>query len=226
LLISSKHEDFELKHERLSKKIKDVLTTISYREREVTKLRYGLGDGYSYTLEEVGHLFKVTRERIRMIEAKSTRKLQQPSRSQELVGFLEKGRPGDHLLNKIETESKLDNHIAHRKFDIIKFKNIFYSLLTDESGNVNYRMLYFYDVPAARQMFTTDSLELNDLHELLDEQVNADLQDYIFDYFGQERKEEFRKATELLREFILNDGSATGRIVANSRVDNKYYDQF
>ena len=66
-----------------------VLKTLSYREREIIKLRYGLGDGYSYTLEEVGHIFKVTRERIRQIEAKAVRKLQQPSRSQELSGFLD-----------------------------------------------------------------------------------------------------------------------------------------
>ena len=66
-----------------------VLKTLSYREREIIKLRYGLGDGYSYTLEEVGHIFKVTRERIRQIEAKAVRKLQQPSRSQELAGFLD-----------------------------------------------------------------------------------------------------------------------------------------
>lgn len=69
--------------------LKDVLETLSYREREIIKLRYGLGDGYSYTLEEVGHIFNVTRERIRQIEAKAVRKLQQPGRSQELVGFLE-----------------------------------------------------------------------------------------------------------------------------------------
>ena len=66
-----------------------VLKTLSYREREIIKLRYGLGDGYSYTLEEVGHIFKVTRERIRQIEAKAVRKLQQPSRAQELLGFLD-----------------------------------------------------------------------------------------------------------------------------------------
>jgi len=70
-------------------RIAKVLKTLSYREREIIKLRYGLGDGYSYTLEEVGHIFKVTRERIRQIEAKAVRKLQQPSRSQELVGFLD-----------------------------------------------------------------------------------------------------------------------------------------
>ncbi len=70
-------------------RINKVLKTLSYREREIIKLRYGLGDGYSYTLEEVGHIFKVTRERIRQIEAKAVRKLQQPSRSQELVGFLD-----------------------------------------------------------------------------------------------------------------------------------------
>jgi RNA polymerase primary sigma factor len=73
----------------LRHRIANVLKTLSYREREIIKLRYGLGDGYSYTLEEVGHIFKVTRERIRQIEAKAVRKLQQPSRSQELVGFLD-----------------------------------------------------------------------------------------------------------------------------------------
>ncbi len=75
--------------EMLRGRINRVLKTLSYREREIIKLRYGLGDGYSYTLEEVGHIFKVTRERIRQIEAKAVRKLQQPSRSQELVGFLD-----------------------------------------------------------------------------------------------------------------------------------------
>ncbi len=75
--------------EMLRSRINKVLKSLSYREREIIKLRYGLGDGYSYTLEEVGHIFKVTRERIRQIEAKAVRKLQQPSRSQELVGFLD-----------------------------------------------------------------------------------------------------------------------------------------
>jgi RNA polymerase primary sigma factor len=75
--------------EMLRVRIANVLKTLSYREREIIKLRYGLGDGYSYTLEEVGHIFKVTRERIRQIEAKAVRKLQQPTRSQGLVGFMD-----------------------------------------------------------------------------------------------------------------------------------------
>ncbi|MCC7086140.1 MAG: sigma-70 family RNA polymerase sigma factor [Pirellulales bacterium] len=75
--------------EMLKSRIGKVLKTLSYREREIIKLRYGLGDGYSYTLEEVGHIFKVTRERIRQIEAKAVRKLQQPSRAEELKGFLD-----------------------------------------------------------------------------------------------------------------------------------------
>jgi RNA polymerase primary sigma factor len=75
--------------EMLRSRSSKVLKTLSYREREIIKLRYGLGDGYSYTLEEVGHIFKVTRERIRQIEAKAVRKLQQPSRSAELSGFLD-----------------------------------------------------------------------------------------------------------------------------------------
>jgi RNA polymerase primary sigma factor len=58
-----------------------VLKTLTYREREILKLRYGIGDGYTYTLEEVGKIFKVTRERVRQVEAKAIRKLQHPVRS-------------------------------------------------------------------------------------------------------------------------------------------------
>ncbi len=85
----AKNPSIGASQEMLRGRIQSVLKTLSYREREIIKLRYGLGDGYSYTLEEVGHIFKVTRERIRQIEAKAVRKLQQPSRSQELVGFLD-----------------------------------------------------------------------------------------------------------------------------------------
>lgn len=72
----------------LREKIDNLLKTLTYREREIIRLRYGLGDGYTYTLEEVGRIFKVTRERVRQIEAKAVRKLQHPVRSQQLAGFL------------------------------------------------------------------------------------------------------------------------------------------
>jgi len=72
----------------LRDKIDELLKTLTYREREIIRLRYGLDDGYSYTLEEVGRIFKVTRERVRQIEAKAVRKLQHPVRSRELEGFL------------------------------------------------------------------------------------------------------------------------------------------
>lgn len=72
----------------LREKIDHLLKTLTYREREIIRLRYGLGDGYTYTLEEVGRIFKVTRERVRQIEAKAVRKLQHPVRSQQLEGFL------------------------------------------------------------------------------------------------------------------------------------------
>ena len=72
----------------LRDKIEDLLKTLTYREREIIRLRYGLGDGYTYTLEEVGRIFKVTRERVRQIEAKAVRKLQHPVRSERLEGFL------------------------------------------------------------------------------------------------------------------------------------------
>ncbi len=73
----------------LRDRIEAVLKTLTYREREIIKLRYGLGDGYTYTLEEVGRIFKVTRERVRQVEAKALRKLQHPVRSRKLEGFLD-----------------------------------------------------------------------------------------------------------------------------------------
>jgi RNA polymerase primary sigma factor len=76
-------------HEMLKDKIQAVLDTLTYREREIIKLRYGIGDGYTYTLEEVGRRFRVTRERVRQIEAKAIRKLQHPIRSRKLEGFME-----------------------------------------------------------------------------------------------------------------------------------------
>ncbi|MHC4225692.1 MAG: RNA polymerase sigma factor RpoD [Planctomycetota bacterium] len=76
-------------HEMLKDKIEGVLQTLTFREREIIKLRYGIGDGYTYTLEEVGRIFKVTRERVRQIEAKAVRKLQHPVRARKLEGFLE-----------------------------------------------------------------------------------------------------------------------------------------
>ncbi|MEC8302393.1 MAG: sigma-70 family RNA polymerase sigma factor [Planctomycetota bacterium] len=75
-------------NEILRDKIEVLLKTLTYREREIVRLRYGLGDGYTYTLEEVGRIFKVTRERVRQIEAKAVRKLQNPIRSQLLEGFM------------------------------------------------------------------------------------------------------------------------------------------
>ncbi|MBE7503206.1 MAG: RNA polymerase sigma factor RpoD [Verrucomicrobiales bacterium] len=77
----------------LKDKLNDVLDSLTERERKVLELRFGLADGYSRTLEEVGKQFKVTRERIRQIEAKALRKMRHPTRLRQLQGFLE----GDEL---------------------------------------------------------------------------------------------------------------------------------
>jgi RNA polymerase primary sigma factor len=73
----------------LKEQIEDVLTTLTPREKRVLELRFGLEDGRSRTLEEVGVEFNVTRERIRQIEAKALRKLRHPSRSRKLKDYLE-----------------------------------------------------------------------------------------------------------------------------------------
>ncbi len=75
--------------EALKTQIDNAMETLNYREREILRLRYGLADGYTYTLEEVGKIFQVTRERVRQIESKAVRKLQQPYRSKSLASFLE-----------------------------------------------------------------------------------------------------------------------------------------
>ena len=80
-------EDFTT-NEILKEEIKSVLSTLQPREQQVLELRFGLIDGTSYTLEEVGKKFNVTRERIRQIEAKALRKLRHPSRAKKLKDFL------------------------------------------------------------------------------------------------------------------------------------------
>ena len=72
----------------IKKALENLLSTLTFREREIIKLRYGIGDGNTYTLEEVGRQFKVTRERVRQIEAKAIRKLKHPVRGRRLEGFL------------------------------------------------------------------------------------------------------------------------------------------
>jgi RNA polymerase primary sigma factor len=81
---------YEMHQDLLKRRIADVLAGLNYREREIIRLRYGLADGYAYTLEEVGKIFSVTRERVRQIEAKAVRKLQHPVRSRYLSGFLDR----------------------------------------------------------------------------------------------------------------------------------------
>ena len=73
----------------MKEKLEDVLSTLTSREQRVLQLRFGLEDGRSRTLEEVGKVFNVTRERIRQIEAKALRKLRHPSRSRKLKDYLE-----------------------------------------------------------------------------------------------------------------------------------------
>jgi RNA polymerase primary sigma factor len=73
----------------LKHRIDEAMQALNYREREILRLRYGLADGYAYTLEEVGKIFSVTRERVRQIETKAVRKLQQPYRSRSLASFID-----------------------------------------------------------------------------------------------------------------------------------------
>ena len=79
----------EMNRELLRSRIADALGTLDYREREIIRHRYGLVDGHCYTLSQIGKIFSVTRERVRQIETKALRKLQEPSASMKLMSFLE-----------------------------------------------------------------------------------------------------------------------------------------
>jgi RNA polymerase primary sigma factor len=82
-----------LNRDALKEGIAEALESLNYREREIIRLRYGLSDGYAYTLSEVGKIFSVTRERIRQIEVEALQKLQQPSCTNKLVHFLDLAGP-------------------------------------------------------------------------------------------------------------------------------------
>ena len=81
-----------LHQQSLKDSIRTALDGLSYREREIIRLRFGLADGYAYTLEEVGTIFSVTRERVRQIEAKAVEKLRQPGFNRHLAGFVADGQ--------------------------------------------------------------------------------------------------------------------------------------
>ena len=81
------HKAVEL--EELKSKLGELFETLGCREKGILKMRFGLLDGYTYTYEECGHKFKVTRERVRQIEARALRKLQHPIRSRKLECFVE-----------------------------------------------------------------------------------------------------------------------------------------
>ncbi|MCH7725666.1 MAG: sigma-70 family RNA polymerase sigma factor [Planctomycetes bacterium] len=97
-----RHEDplYETNQAALKERIEEAMEILNYREREILKLRYGLADGYTYTLEEVGKIFSVTRERVRQIESKAVRKLQQPYRTRSLASFLDGVDP---VIETVET---------------------------------------------------------------------------------------------------------------------------
>jgi RNA polymerase primary sigma factor len=80
---------YDTHQQALKRQIEQAMQSLNYREREILRLRYGLTDGYAYTLEEVGKIFQVTRERVRQIETKAVRKLQQPYRSKSLASFVD-----------------------------------------------------------------------------------------------------------------------------------------
>jgi len=73
----------------LAERLHSAIESLPYRDQEIIRLRYGLGDGHCYTLDEVGHIFNLTRERIRQLEHRALRKLRMPMNCQELVGFLD-----------------------------------------------------------------------------------------------------------------------------------------
>jgi RNA polymerase primary sigma factor len=101
---------YDTHQQALKSGIDEAMQSLNYREREILRLRYGLTDGYAYTLEEVGKIFSVTRERVRQIETKAVRKLQQPYRAKSLASFI------DGLVVEVDAESEAETpaEMGHR----------------------------------------------------------------------------------------------------------------
>ncbi len=98
-------------NDMLRKRIEQVLMTLNYREREIIKLRFGIGDGYTYTLEEVGRVFRITRERVRQVETRAIYKLRKPVRARKFKGFLPHDLPPQeepHLADIEEEEEECE----------------------------------------------------------------------------------------------------------------------
>jgi RNA polymerase primary sigma factor len=84
-------------HSLLQSRVREALDVLSWRERSIVELRYGLGDGCSYTLQEIGDVFRISRERVRQIEAIAFRKLKQSDAARRLVSFLEQPSPATQV---------------------------------------------------------------------------------------------------------------------------------
>ena len=108
LLPDSRHHDplLGLNRDALKAGIAAALESLNYREREIIRLRYGLSDGYAYTLSEVGKIFSVTRERIRQIEVEALHKLQQPSCTGKLANFLDRTTPAAGRRANLQSAAK------------------------------------------------------------------------------------------------------------------------
>ncbi len=151
----------EVSSHQLANRINRVLKTLSYREREIIKLRYGLGDGYEFTLKEIGQIFQVTGANIGVIEAKAIRKLQQPSRAQELIGFLPDGSSGyQYWLSSLNDKKILS--------DLYGINQAGEAVPLDE-------MAQLYGLPD----FVLKAIELTLLYRIKDAILHKELEPYI-----------------------------------------------
>jgi RNA polymerase primary sigma factor len=105
-------------HSMLKEKLDQVLTSLSDRERKILEMRFGLVDGYGHTLEEIGNLYSVTRERIRQIEAKALRKLRHPTRVHHLHGFLENQPEARLTGTTMDSGSKIQRYPASGELEL------------------------------------------------------------------------------------------------------------
>lgn len=169
-------------------KVEQVLQTLSYREREILKLRYGLGNGYTYTLEEIGKIFKVTGENVRRIEAKAIRKMQHPVRSRQLKGYVEgTGERPLAILMRQEVEEanekqrKLNNRILWEIEDeLVAQKKVIFDMLKcgDGEGHVPTRTVFETTKVPEHLVKALSDLEWTRVHDLvaaLDNRVIAQL---------------------------------------------------
>jgi RNA polymerase sigma factor (sigma-70 family) len=182
------HQHVNTENAELGERFNEVLRSLNYREREILKLRFGLGDGYTYTLEEVAKIFKITRENIRQKEAKGLLKMRRPLRAARLQDFAPEQRPLD-IVERQEWEKataaqrRKNNEILFEiEEDLVTQKQVIFDILRGDCDYVptmTVREKTGVSEKYTKPISDVEWTKINDLIAALDDRVLGQLKTYL-----------------------------------------------